>query len=116
VLARLSQALATALNSLTAEERFLLAAWFLDQRTLLEISRALRVHEATISRRLQRVTARLHKDLLKNMRASGMSRAAAEEALGTDPRDININLRSLLQTSQPRAFNGQGALDDLKPR
>jgi RNA polymerase sigma-70 factor (ECF subfamily) len=105
VLAELSRALAITLTSLTAEERFLLTAWFLDQRTLLEISRTLRVHEATISRRLQRVTSRLHKDLLRNMQDSGMSRAAAEEALGTDPRDIDINLRSLLQASQPAAFN-----------
>ncbi len=33
--------------------------------------------------------------------------AAAEEALGTDPRDININLRSVLQTSQSAAFTEQ---------
>jgi hypothetical protein len=33
-----------------------------------------------------------------------MSRAAADEALGTDPRDLEINLRSLLQASQPEAF------------
>src|SRR5262249_28462122 len=96
VLARLSQALTRALQSLPAEERFLLSAWFLDRRTLLEISHVLRVHEATVSRRLQRLTARLHKDLLKNLQASGMSKAAAEEALGTDPRDLDINLRSLL--------------------
>jgi RNA polymerase sigma-70 factor (ECF subfamily) len=38
-----------------------------------------------------------------------MSRAAAEEALGTDPRDININLRSMLQISQSAAFTEQGA-------
>lgn len=104
VLARLSQGLTAAFGSLAAEERFLLSAWFLDRRTLLEIAGILQVHEATVSRRLQRLTARLHQDLLKNLRASGMSRAAAEEALGTDPRDLNINLRSLLQASQSSAF------------
>jgi RNA polymerase sigma-70 factor (ECF subfamily) len=112
VLLRLRQSLATTLSTLPAEERFLLSAWFLDQRTLLEISHILRVHEATVSRRLQRLTTRLHKELLKNMQASGMSRAAAEEALGTDPRDIDINLRTLLQVSRPAAFLQQGAPAD----
>ena len=65
----------------------------------------LRVHEATVSRRIGRLTARLHQELLAALQASGMSRAAAEEALGTDPRDININLRSVLQISQSAAFN-----------
>jgi hypothetical protein len=58
---------------LEPEERFLLSAWFLDQRTLLEISRVLRVHEATVSRRIGRLTARLHKELLASLQASGMS-------------------------------------------
>jgi RNA polymerase sigma-70 factor (ECF subfamily) len=48
------------------------------------------------------------------MQASGMSRAAAEEALGTDPRDIDINLRSLLQASGRSAFLKQGAAAELE--
>jgi RNA polymerase sigma-70 factor (ECF subfamily) len=104
VLARLSAAVTAALNSLPAEERFILAAWFLDGRTLLEISGLLRVHEATVSRRLHRLTERLHKELLKQLQAGGLSRAAAEESLGADPRDINVNLRKLLQGSPPPAF------------
>ena len=109
VLVCLDKSLNTTLASLTPEERFLLSAWFLDRRTLMEISHILRVHEATVSRRIQRLTGRLHKDLLKNLQASGMSRAAAEEALGTDPRDLDINLRKLLQASRPRAFLHQEA-------
>jgi len=108
-LMRLRRCLAEILTSLPPEERFLLSAWFLEKRTLMEISRVLRVHEATVSRRLQRLTSRLHKDLLKNLRASGMSRAAAEEALGADPRDLDLNLRTLLQTSQHATFPSKGA-------
>jgi RNA polymerase sigma-70 factor (ECF subfamily) len=108
VLVSLSRCLAAALGSLSPEERFLLSAWFLDRRTLLDISHILRVHEATVSRRLQRLTARLHKDLLKNLQLSGMSKAAAEEALGTDPRDLDLNLRTFLQTAQAGAFPQQG--------
>jgi RNA polymerase sigma-70 factor (ECF subfamily) len=107
LLRQLGESLASALVALEPEERLLLSAWFLDRRTLLEISRMLRVHETTVSRRIGRLTGRLHRELLASLRASGMSKDAAEEALGTDPRDININLRSLLQTSRSAAFSKQ---------
>jgi RNA polymerase sigma-70 factor (ECF subfamily) len=98
------------LGTLDAEERFLLSAWFLDQRTLLEISRIIRVHEATVSRRMQRLTARLREELLGTLQSNGMSRMAAEEVMGVDPRDVDINLRSLLQDSRSEAFSGKGEL------
>jgi RNA polymerase sigma-70 factor, ECF subfamily len=110
VLSRLREALTETLSLLPPEERFLLSAWFLDQRTLLDISRILRVHEATVSRRLHRLTSTLHKDLLKRLRASGMSRAAADEALGADPRDLDMNLRTLLQSSRSSSFTDQEAI------
>lgn len=93
-------AVATTLAELTPEDRFLLAAYYLDRQTLLQIARTLSVHEATISRRLKRLLEGLRIRLLKNLCAGGLSKAAAQEALGTDPRDIEINLRALLQTSQ----------------
>ena len=110
ILARLGKALTTILRTLEAEERFLLSAWFLDQRTLSDIAGVLHVHEATVSRKVKRLTSRLHKDLLENLQASGMSGPAAEEALGADPRDLNINLRSLLQSSPLATFQEQGGL------
>jgi RNA polymerase sigma-70 factor (ECF subfamily) len=92
-------ALKMTLSEASAEERFLLSAYYLDQHTLHEMSRVLRVHEATISRKLKRATERLHKQLLRTLKTRGLSRRAAEEALGTDPRDVDINLRKLLQKS-----------------
>ena len=109
VLSRLGDSVTATLGSLSPEDRFLLSAWFLDQRTLLEISRILRVHESTVSRSVKRLAERLHKELLRHLEASGMSPAAAREALGTDPRDLDINLRSLLQASRPGTFFQQGA-------
>ena len=114
MLSRLGQALRTTLGCLEAEDRFLLSAWFLDRRTLLEISRVLGVHEATVSRRIQRLTARLHDGLLENLQTSGLSRAAAEEALTTDPRDLDVNLGLLLQASLCGTFLEQGANTDPK--
>jgi len=103
-LERLTEAVAQTLKALPAEDRFVLSAYFLDRQTLLQIGRLLRVHEATISRRLKRLTADLRKQLLHNLQSGGLSERAAEEALGADPRDIEINLRALLQTSQIAAF------------
>ena len=110
---RLTQAVARTLATLAAEDRFLLAAYFLDQQTLLQIARLLHVHEATVSRKLKRLTADLRKQLLRNLEGSGppagLSKRAAEEALGADPRDLEINLRTLLQTSQSPPFSNRKA-------
>ena len=105
---RICAALRDTLGTLDAEERLLLSAWFLDERTLLEISKIIHVHEATVSRRMQRLTARLREELLGRLQSNGMSRAAAEEALGIDPRDVDINLRTLLQASRTESFSGKG--------
>jgi len=88
------------LSEASAEERFLLSAYYLDQHTLQEISSVLRVHVATISRKLNRATERLRKQLLRTLKARGLSWRAAEETLGTDPRDLDIDLRKLLQKSE----------------
>lgn len=104
-LAQLTAAAVRTLQGLEAEDRFLLSAYYLDRQTLLQIARTLAVHEATISRKLKRLTGNLRKRLLANLISSGLSKAAAEEALGADPRDIEINLRKLLQTSQTPAFS-----------
>ena len=109
----LSDAVETALRDQPPEERFLLAAYYIDGRTLAEIGALLRVHEATISRRLRRTTDAVRKHLLKNLEKSGMSRRAAEEALGTDPRDVDLkmNLKKLLQNSDADPFSKRAFLN-----
>ncbi len=102
---RLTLAVSRTFATLSPEDRFLLASYFLDQKTLRQIACLLQVHEATISRRLKRLTSDLHKQLLRNLQSGGLSKRAAEEALGADPRDLEINLRTLLQTSQSTSFS-----------
>lgn len=103
-LENLREALPQALAGLVAEERFLLSAYFLDEHTLLEVSRALGVHEATVSRKLKRATKHVRKELLRALVARGLSRRAAEEALGSDPRDVDVNLRKLLQIPSSETY------------
>jgi RNA polymerase sigma-70 factor, ECF subfamily len=106
-LTRLRDAVTHTLRDLNPEDRFLLSCYFLDRQTLLQISQTVRVHEATVSRRLKRLVAGLRKQLLRHLQFGGLSKRAAEAALGADPRDIEINLRSLLQISQTASFSAR---------
>jgi len=108
-LSLLEQAIAQAVSSRDPEVCYLLAAYYLDEQTLLEIGRVLGVHEATVSRRLHRATDQIRKHILKNLQRHGMSRRQAEEAMGADTRDLEVNLKKLLQNSQSEAFQEQAA-------
>jgi len=115
---RLAHAVSRTLETLPAKDRLLLASYFLDRRTLLQIARLLQVHEATVSRKLKRLTSDLRKRLLRNLQSGGLSKRAAQEALGADPRDLEINLRALLQSSHSTSFSdkkGRGRRDQPTP-
>jgi RNA polymerase sigma-70 factor (ECF subfamily) len=102
---RLETATDEALAELSSEDRFTLAAYYLDERTLAEIARTLGLHESSVSRRLDRLATGLRKRILAGLRAQGMSHAQAAEALETDVRDIRLNLRSrLTQDSGAKTF------------
>ena len=102
---RLERATDEALRSLATEDRFVLASYFLDDRTLAQIARALSVHESTISRRIEKLTKLIRKQILRNLVAEGMSRRQAEEALTADVRDLAVDIRaSLAQDSAKNTF------------
>jgi len=114
-----------ALERQGSEERFLLASYYLDGRRLHEIAALLGVHEATVSRRLKRVTGAVRKLILGGLERRGLSRRVAEEALATDPRDLSdltdpqdsigasevhpnlLRLKELLQKSPMKTFREQ---------
>jgi len=107
----LAGAVHEALETQGPEEKFLLASYYLDGRRLHEIAALLGVHEATVSRKLKRVTVSVRKHLLRALERRGLSRRAAEEALAADPRDLTgtsenerLRLKELLQTSPEGAF------------
>jgi RNA polymerase sigma-70 factor (ECF subfamily) len=118
----LAAAVEEALESQGPEERFLLASYYLDGRKLHEIAALLGVHEATVSRRLKRVTGAIRKQILRGLERRGLSRRSAEEALATDPRDLSdpqdsvgagdvhpnlLRLKELLQKSPMKTFREQ---------
>jgi len=85
------------LRELRAEDRLILASYYLDGATLARIGRMLGVHESTISRRLDRAVADLRKRLLQRLREKGLSARQAEEALEADVRDLQVDVRIALQ-------------------
>jgi RNA polymerase sigma-70 factor (ECF subfamily) len=104
--ARLAQATDEVLAALSAEERLVLSAYYLDGRTLADIARMLGVHESTISRKLDKLAKSLRKQILSSLSRRGMSRRQAEEAMEVDVRDLGLDIRrSLAQDSSPRAFS-----------
>jgi len=106
----LGEAIEEALRRQEAEVRFLLASYYIDGRTLAEIARVLCVHEATVSRKLHRAIDGIRKQVLRNLLASGLSRRAAQEALGADPRDLDLHLKKLLQDPPSESFQEKVAL------
>jgi RNA polymerase sigma-70 factor, ECF subfamily len=105
---RLEAAVDDVLAALPAEERYVLAAYFLDQRTLADVARTLGVHESTISRKLDKLTAQLRKQILEALGKRGMSRRQAEEALAADVRDLQVNIRArLAQDAAAAPFSGK---------
>jgi RNA polymerase sigma-70 factor, ECF subfamily len=108
-LSQLAQAIEQSLSRLANQDRFLLASYYLDERTLLQIAQLLDVHEATVSRRLHRTTGELRKQILRNLERAGMSRRAAEEAMGADPRDVLLDVKKLLQISAAEPFQEKTA-------
>jgi len=103
---RLEQATDEVFAQLSPEDRAVLAAYYLDGRTLAEIARMLGVHESTISRKLDKLAKSLRKQVLAGLTRRGMSRRQAEEALEVDVRDLKLDIRrSLAQDSPPAAFS-----------
>ena len=93
---RLEIATDEALAALPAEDRFILASYHLDGRTLAEIARTLGVHESTISRRVEKLAKSVRKQILAALGRTGMSRRQAREAMEVDVRDLRVNIRNRL--------------------
>ncbi len=108
------------LSRLSAEERFILASYYLDGRTLAEIARTLALHESTISRKLDKLVKLVRKQILAVLERKGLSRRQAEEALEVDVRDLRLNIRDrVAQETGPPTFSDKKVdmrASDVGPR
>ncbi|MGD0629738.1 MAG: sigma-70 family RNA polymerase sigma factor [Terracidiphilus sp.] len=103
---RLSRAIVQTLAELGSEERFLLASYYLDRRTLADIARQIGVHESTVSRKLDRLAAALRKRIRQRLQSAGVPpRRCDELLLELDVRDIDVDVAaSLKQESTVETF------------
>ena len=102
---RLGLAVDAALAALSPKDRFVLASYYLDGRTLAEVARTLGVHESTISRKLDKLAKLLRRQILAALYKAGMSRRQAQESLELDVRDLAVNIRGrLTQEKVPQSF------------
>jgi RNA polymerase sigma-70 factor (ECF subfamily) len=109
---RVAPAVEGSLAQCDAEERFLLASYYLDGHTLADIGRQMRVHESTISRKLVRLTGDLRKRVKKHLLAAGVDGRQCDELLqGLDVRDLNLDIKATLrQESSQTTFYKQAAV------
>ena len=108
--ARLQSAVDEALGGLTAEERFLLASYYLDHRTLAEVGRTLGIHASNVSRRLEKLATGLRERICNSLQKQGLDRRQAEELMEVDVRDLQVNIRAhLAQKPSPKPFSEQKA-------
>jgi len=99
---RLADAVRQTLSELGPEERFLLAAYYLDQRTLADIGCQLRMHESTVSRKLERLTRELRKYVRRRLQAAGMAPRRCDELLqDLDVRDLQVDVAGSLRQETP---------------
>jgi len=107
---RLEAATDEALAALAGEDRYILASCYLDGNRLAEIAAVLGVHESTVSRRLEKITKAIRKRILKGLRARGMSRDQANEALEIDVRDVSLDIRARLFRKEPAQEKSSGTV------
>lgn len=108
--ARLSTAVDEALAGLNAEERFLLASYYLDHRTLAEVGRVLGIHASNVSRRLEKLAGALRAKIRNSLLQQGLKPRQAEELMAIDVRDLPVNIRArLTQKTAGQAFSDQKA-------
>lgn len=94
--ARLQEATDQALGSLAAEDKLILASYFLDGRTLAEIARLVGVHESTISRKLEKIIALIRKRIHAGLVKRGMHPNEAEQAMDVDVTEFSLDVRRKL--------------------
>ena len=100
--ARLHEATDQALGSLPAEDKFILANYYLDGRRLAEIARLMGVHESTISRKLEKITAWTRKAILSGLMKRGMSRKEAEQTMEVEVTELSLDVRRRLVQEKGR--------------
>jgi RNA polymerase sigma-70 factor (ECF subfamily) len=108
-----SDALHTAIASLEARERLLLAYYYYDELTLKEIGQMFAVHEATVSRWITKAQKRTRKLVEKNLlRDHNFNRQEVSEAIALAAEEMDISVSEYLYESSERKSDKAGSTGD----
>ncbi|MGE0461485.1 MAG: RNA polymerase sigma factor [Vicinamibacterales bacterium] len=96
-------ALATALTRLSPRDRLRLGWYYAQDMTLAQIGRALKEHEATVSRHLSRARKALREDVERQLRESGLGTDAIEQCFAAVVADAGeMDVADLLGSEPTR--------------
>ena len=97
LVARLRDALRSAMARLDARDRLRLSCYYAEQLTLAETGRLLKEHEATVSRKLARTRTRVRQEVERELRAAGLSPAQVARCFECATEDAgDMDLRKVL--------------------
>ena len=110
-IAILQAALTAALSALDPRDRLRLAYYYVDERTLAEIGRLLGEHEATVSRKLERIRRDIRRSVESALRrdkkfSDEQMRVCFEYAAGQWPFDLTASLRQSVTQAGTEAEPG----------
>lgn len=103
VQSELETALRRVLAATPAALRLLLSLYFLDGQTLAQIAALQRVHQSTVSRRLDRAVAQLRRATRRELGRRGLRPSAVEAAFRLDPLELRLDVRAALQSTGRRS-------------
>jgi RNA polymerase sigma-70 factor, ECF subfamily len=112
--ARLAQrALASAIRLLLPPDRLRLSAYYLQRLTLAQIGRMMGEHEATVSRKLDRIRRDLRSSVERHLRdEDGLREAQVQACLEAALDDVGMDLDEVLEDRGPGPEAGKKALQD----
>jgi RNA polymerase sigma-70 factor (ECF subfamily) len=106
-------ALALAIGRLAPPDRLRLSAYYLQRLTLAQIGRLTGEHEATVSRRLDRIRRDLRSAVERLLRETHhLGDAQVRACLDAALDDVGLNLDAVLGGEGGKALNGKNGRDD----
>jgi RNA polymerase sigma-70 factor, ECF subfamily len=97
LLPRLRQAVASAVAAAPSSDRLLLSLYYLQEMTLARIARLQGVHEATVSRQLDRIRRELRKSVERSLTAVRAGENGLAAQLGLSPAEVQLCFRYALE-------------------
>jgi RNA polymerase sigma factor (sigma-70 family) len=90
LLPRLQQSMGAALAALAASDRLLLSLYYVQELTLAQVARLRGVHEATISRQLERIRCELREEVARSLGAVRTEPDGRAGTAGLSPAEIEL--------------------------